>query len=287
MKKVTPESIKLLKRAGEKISSITAYDYSTARIIDNAGIDMVLVGDSAAMVMLGLPTTHGIGIDEMKMFTSAVSRGVKRAMVVADMPFGSYQASIEQGVKNACELIIAGANAVKIEGGSNYIVELTERLTTQGVPVLSHLGFTPQFLNALGGYKVQAKGAEQTEFILKQALKLQDAGAFGVVLEMVSSEAAKYITGRLEIPTIGIGAGKDTDGQILVIDDVLGKYKDFEPKFVKRYADLESIISDAIKSYISDVKEERFPEEEHIFKMNEAERGKLEYAGNNEGARAQ
>ena len=282
MKKVTPENIKLMKRAGEKISSITAYDYSTARIVDEAGMDFILVGDSAAMVMLGYPTTHGISMNEMKIFTSAVSRGVKRAMVVADMPFGSYQASIEQGVNNACELIVAGANAVKIEGGSDYIVELTERLTTQGIPVLSHLGFTPQFLNALGGYKVQAKGVEQTEFILKQALKLQNAGAFGLVLEMVSSEAAQYITERLDIPTIGIGAGKYTDGQILVIDDVLGKYKDFSPKFSKKYADLDNIIGNALKNYIQEVKEGTFPKDEHAFKMSADERGKLEYASNNE-----
>ena len=284
MKKVTPENIKLMKRAGEKISSITAYDYSTARIVDEAGMDFILVGDSAAMVMLGYPTTHGISMNEMKIFTSAVSRGVKRAMVVADMPFGSYQASIEQGVNNACELIVAGANAVKIEGGSDYIVELTERLTTQGIPVLSHLGFTPQFLNALGGYKVQAKGVEQTEFILKQALKLQNAGAFGLVLEMVSSEAAQYITERLDIPTIGIGAGKYTDGQILVIDDVLGKYKDFSPKFSKKYADLDNIIGNALKNYIQEVKEGTFPNDEHAFKMNADERGKLEYASNNESS---
>ena len=283
MKKVTPETIKFMKRSGEKISSITAYDYSTAKIVDESGMDFILVGDSAAMVMLGYPSTHGIGMEEMKIFTSAVARGVKRTMVVADMPFGSYQASIEQGVKNACELINCGANAVKIEGGSDYIVELTERLTTQGIPVLSHLGFTPQFLNALGGYKVQAKGAEQTEFILKQALKLQAAGAFGVVLEMVSEEAAKYITERLEIPTIGIGAGKYTDGQILVIDDTLGKYNDFAPKFVKKYADLSAVMVEALKAYISDVKEEKFPEEEHIFKMSDIERVKLEYAGNNKG----
>lgn len=281
MKKITPEIVKFMKTTKEKISSITAYDYSTARIVDESGMDIILVGDSAAMVMLGYPTTHGIGMDEMKLFTSAVARGVKRAMVVADMPFGSYQASIEQGVKNACDLIIAGANAVKIEGGSDYIVELTQRLTEQGIPVLSHLGFTPQFLNALGGYKVQAKGAEQTEFILGQALKLQRVGSFGVVLEMMSEEAAKYISEHLEIPTIGIGAGKYTDGQILVIDDVLGKYKDFEPKFVKKYADLCEVMGKAIKNYISDVKEDRFPDEEHTFKMSKEEREKLQYAGNN------
>jgi len=281
MKKITPETVKLMKRAGEKISSITTYDYSTAKIVDQSGMDIILVGDSAAMVMLGYTSTHGIGMEEMKIFTSAVARGAKRAMIVADMPFGSYQASIEQGVNNACALINCGANAVKIEGGSNYIVEMTERLTTQGIPVLAHLGFTPQFLNALGGYKVQAKGAEQTEFILKQALKLQAAGAFGVVLEMVSEEAAQYITERLDIPTIGIGAGKHTDGQILVIDDALGKYNDFSPKFVKKYANLSAVMGEALKAYISDVKEEKFPEEEHIFKMSDVERVKLEYASNN------
>ena len=174
-----------------------------------------------------------------------------------------------------------GGNPLVLKRTSDYIVELTQRLTEQGIPVLAHLGFTPQFLNALGGYKVQAKGAEQTEFILGQALKLQKAGAFGVVLEMVSAEAAKYITSHLDIPTIGIGAGKDTDGQILVVDDVLGKYKDFEPKFVKKYADLCEEMGNALKSYISDVKSGEFPDEQHTFKMSEDEREKLEYASSN------
>ena len=283
MSKITPETIKLMKRKGEKISSITSYDYSTARIVDEAGIDFILVGDSAAMVMLGYPTTHAINMCEMEIFTSAVARGAKNALIVADMPFGSYQASIEEGVKNACELIKCGANAVKIEGGSDYIVELTERLTTQGVPVMSHLGFTPQFLNTLGGYKVQAKGVEQTHFILDQALKLQRAGAFAVVMEMISEEAGKYFSENLDIPVIGIGAGRYTDGQILVIDDVLGKYKDFTPKFSKRYADLNEVINNAVKTYIDEVKTVKFPSEEHIFEMKEEERKKLEYASNNNG----
>ena len=276
MNKITPETIKLMKRKGEKISTITSYDYSTARIVDEAGIDIILVGDSAAMVMLGYPTTHAINIDEMKIFTSAVARGSKNALIVADMPFGSYQASIEEGVKNACELIKCGANAVKIEGGSDYIIELTERLTTQGIPVMSHLGFTPQFLNTLGGYKVQAKGFEQTKFILEQALKLQQAGAFSVVMEMISEEAGQYFSEKLDIPVIGIGAGRYTDGQVLVIDDVLGKYKDFTPKFSKKYADLNTIINNAVKTYIEEVKTVKFPAENHIFSMQKEEKDKLE-----------
>ena len=275
MSKITPETLKLMKRKGEKISTITSYDYSTARIVDEAGIDVILVGDSAAMVMLGYPTTHAINMEEMKIFTSAVARGTKNALIVADMPFGSYQASIEEGVKNACELIKCGANAVKIEGGSDYIIELTERLTTQGIPVMSHLGFTPQFLNALGGYKVQAKGVEQTKFILEQALKLQQAGAFSVVMEMISEEAGQYFSEKLDIPVIGIGAGRYTDGQVLVIDDVLGKYKDFTPKFSKQYADLNTIINNAVKTYIEEVKTVKFPAENHIFSMQEEEKDKL------------
>jgi len=281
MSKITPETLKLMKRKGEKISSITSYDYSTARIVDEAGIDFILVGDSAAMVMLGYPTTHAIGMDEMKVFTSAVARGAKNALIVADMPFGSYQSSIEDGVKNACEFIKCGANAVKIEGGSDYIVELTERLTTQGIPVMSHLGFTPQFLNALGGYKVQAKGIEQIEFIMNQALKLQKAGAFSVVMEMVSEEAGTYFAQHLDIPVIGIGAGRYTDGQILVVDDVLGKYKDFTPKFAKKYVDLNTIMNEAISTYIHEVKTDKFPQENHIFNMKDEERVKFNYAGHN------
>jgi len=267
-----------MKINGEKISSLTAYDYSTAQIADRAGLDIILIGDSAAMVVLGYKTTHEITMNEMSIFTKAVARGTSNALIVTDMPFGSYQASIAEGVKNACECIRSGANAVKIEGGSDYIVELTERLTSQGIPVMSHLGFTPQYLNALGGYKVQAKEFEQTEFILNQALKLQQAGAFALVLEMVSEPAAKYISEQLSIPVIGIGAGRYCDGQILVIDDILGKYKDFTPKFAKKYADLNTVMESAISNYIREVKNGVFPSQEHIFEMKEEEKEKLEYA---------
>lgn len=278
MAKVTAEIIKKKKLSGEKITALTSYDYSTARIVDAAGVDVILVGDSAAMVVLGYDTTCAIGVDEMLIFTKAVSRGAKEALIVADMPFGSYQASIAEAVTNACSFIKAGANAVKIEGGSDYIVELTERLTTQGIPVLSHLGFTPQFLNALGGYKVQAKEAQQTEFILNQAKKLEKVGAFALVLEMVSESAAKYISENISIPVIGIGAGRYVDGQILVVDDILGKYNDFMPKFVKRYADLNSVMTEAIEAYVKEVKKGIFPDENHIFEMNNVEREKLNNA---------
>lgn len=283
MSKITPDIIKKMKLENQKITALTAYDYSTAQILDEAGVEMLLVGDSAAMVVLGYKTTHEISMNEMAIFTRAVARGAKNALIIADMPFGSYQASIEEGVKNACEFIKCGANAVKIEGGSDYIVELTQRLATQGIPVVAHLGFTPQFLNAFGGYKVQAKEFEQTEFILEQAKKLQQAGAFALVLEMVSEAAAKYITENLEIAVIGIGAGKDTDGQILVIDDILGKYKDFSPKFAKKYADLNSVISNATREYIYEVKNGIFPAEEHIFTMRQEEKDKLEYATHHKG----
>ncbi len=278
MKKITPEIIKKMKINGEKITALTAYDYSTAQIADRAGLDVILIGDSAAMVVLGYKTTHEITMNEMSIFTKAVARGASNALIVTDMPFGSYQASIEEGVKNACECIRCGANAVKIEGGSGYIVELTERLTSQGIPVMAHLGFTPQYLNAFGGYKVQAKESEQTEFILNQALKLQQAGAFSLVLEMVSEAAAKYISERLSIPIIGIGAGRYCDGQILVIDDILGKYQDFTPKFAKKYADLNTVMTNAISNYIKEVKNGEFPSQEHVFEMKEEEKEKLEYA---------
>ncbi len=281
MAKVTPEIIKNMKAQGEKITALTAYDYSTAQILDEAGVELILVGDSAAMVVLGYKTTHEITMEDLTTFTRAVARGAKNSLVIGDMPFGSYQASLEEGVRNACRFIQAGANAVKLEGGSDYIVEITERLASQGIPVISHLGFTPQFLNAFGGYKVQAKEQEHAEFILSQAKKLEKAGAFAIVLEMVSEEAAKYITENLSIPTIGIGAGRFTDGQILVIDDVLGKFKDFTPKFVKKYANLYSVIREAATNYIIEVKEGTFPSKEHVFEMKESEREKLYYASNN------
>ena len=270
-KKITVKTFQKNKEAGEKITSLTAYDCSTARYIDEAGIDFVLVGDSLAMVVLGYDTTCAVGMDEMKIFTKAVARGAKRAMVVSDMPFMSYHADLSEGIKNAGDLIKSGAGAVKIEGGSDYIVELVKRCTEVGIPVMAHLGFTPQFLNTLGGYRIQGKSSEDTLKILEQAKRLQEAGAFALVLEMVPEECATYITEHLNIPTIGIGAGRYTSGQILVCDDIFGKYGEFVPKFARKYADMASLIKESAKLYIEDVKSGVFPNENELFKLSEEE----------------
>lgn len=275
MKKVTVKTIQKLKEDGQKITSLTAYDCSTAKYVDESGIDFILVGDSLAMVVLGYDSTCDIGMDEMKIFTKAVARGAKRALIVADMPFMSYHADLSEGVKNAGDLIKSGAGAVKIEGGSDYIVELVQRCVEAGVPVMAHLGFTPQFLNTLGGYKIQGKSSDDTIKILNQAKKLQAAGAFAVVLEMVPEECATYITEHLDIPTIGIGAGRNTSGQILVCDDIFGKYSEFAPKFARKYGDMATLIKESARLYIEDVKNGSFPNENELFKLTEDEVNQL------------
>ena len=214
-------------------------------------------------------------MQEMSIFTSAVSRGCKNALVIADMPFLSTSVSIEKGIENAGALIRAGAGAVKIEGGDDFTVELVKRLVGAGIAVVAHLGFTPQFLHVFGGYNIQGKTFEQTEYILKQAQKLQSAGAFAIVLEMMPEESAKFITENLKIPTIGIGAGRFCDGQILVIDDILGKFSDFAPKFAKKYADMKTLITTASSTYVKEVKTQLFPATEHVFNLKEEERDKL------------
>lgn len=274
-KQVTTETIRNFYESGKKITMLTCYDYSTGKMLDASGIDCVLVGDSLAMVALGYDTTHKIGIKEMKIFTQAVARGVHRALTIVDMPFMSYHASIEEAAKNAGELIRCGAKAVKIEGGNDYIISVVEHLSNIGIPVVAHLGFTPQFLHALGGYKIQGKNFDKTIKILEQAKKLEQAGAFMLVLEMVPEEAAEFITKNLNIPTIGIGAGKKTSGQVLVIDDILGKYSNFTPKFARKYADLCTITEEAIKNYITDVENVSFPCETEIFKLDDNQRDKL------------
>lgn len=275
MKKTTIKIIQKLKNENKKISCLTAYDYSSAKYIDEAGADLILVGDSLAMVALGYETTNFVGMEEMLVFTKAVSRGVINAMVVADMPFMSYHANVSDALKNAGEFIKAGAGAVKLEGGSKYIIEVVERCTQSGIPVMAHLGFTPQSVNTLGGYKIQGKSYNTTLQILEQAKALQDAGAFSIVLEMVPEESAKYITDNLDMPTIGIGAGRYCSGQILVSDDLLGKYSDFTPKFARKYADMASLIKDAAKNYVDDVKSGKFPSEEEVFKLSEEELNQL------------
>ncbi|CDE42451.1 3-methyl-2-oxobutanoate hydroxymethyltransferase [Clostridium sp. CAG:768] len=264
-KKITVNTIQKYKDNNEKFSVLTAYDYSTAKYIDEAGIDIILIGDSLAMVALGYETTHSIGVDEMAVFTGAVARGVSHAMVVTDMPFLSYHCDISAAVANCGKMIKLGANAVKIEGYSDYILSVIKRLVESGIPVMGHLGFTPQFLNTLGGYKIQGKTQEAVEEILKQAKELEKAGVFSIVLEMVPQESAKYITENLSVPTISCGAGKYCDAQVLVSDDVFGKFSDFKPKFARKYGDMKSLILDCAKKFDEDVKKGNFPSEDEIF----------------------
>ena len=275
IKRVSVNTIRKMKEDSEKISMITAYDCSMAKYVDDAGIDMILVGDSVAMVVLGYDSTCAIGMDEMKIFTKAVARGSKRSMIVADMPFMSVTPDIAKSLENAGELIRCGAAAVKIEGASDSVVETIKACVDYGIPVCAHLGFTPQSLNAIGGYNVQAKTFEATEKLLSDALKVQAAGAFCVVLEMVPEESARYVTERIDIPTIGIGAGRYTSGQVLVSDDVLGKYSEFKPKFVRRYADMRKLILEGVTSYVNDVKSGAFPSDEETFHADEECRNKL------------
>ena len=275
-KKITVNTIQKYKDSNEKFSVLTAYDYSTAKYIDEAGVDIILIGDSLAMVALGYETTHSIGVDEMAIFTRAVAKGVSHAMVVTDMPFLSYHTCIEDAVKNCGKMIKLGANAVKIEGSGDYIVEVVKRLTQSGIPVVSHLGFTPQFINTLGGYKIQGKTQEAADELLSQALEIQQAGAFAILLEMVPQETAKYITENLTVPTISCGAGKYCDAQVLVSDDVFGKFSEFKPKFARKYANLKSEIREAAKSYIEDVTSGAFPAENEIFHLSEEEANKIE-----------
>ena len=268
-------NFKNLKNNNEKIAMLTAYDYSTAKVLDEAEIDAILVGDSLAMVALGHENTYDITVDEMLIFVKAVARGAKNSFIIADMPFMSYNLSVEQGLENAGKMIASGANAVKLEGCNEHILKLVSRCVESGIPVLAHLGFTPQLMNTLGGYKIQGKTADAIEKILESAKKLQEAGAFAVVLELVPAESAKYITENLEIPTIGIGAGVDCDGQIVVTDDILGKFTDFAPKFVKKFANLHDTVLDGVRQYSKEVKDLEFPSKKESFELNESEKEKL------------
>lgn len=265
VKKVTVNTIQKYKDNNEKFAVLTAYDYSTAKYIDEAGLDIILIGDSLAMVALGYETTHSVSVDEMAIFTGAVARGAKRAMVVTDMPFLSYHADISDAVLNCGKMIKLGANAVKIEGYSEHILNVIKRLVETGIPVMGHLGFTPQFLNTLGGYKIQGKTQETADEILKQAKDLEKAGVFSIVLEMVPQDSARYITENLSVPTISCGAGKFCDAQVLVSDDVFGKFSDFKPKFARKYGDMKSLILSCAKKFNEDVKNGCFPSEEEIF----------------------
>ncbi|MCD7879860.1 MAG: 3-methyl-2-oxobutanoate hydroxymethyltransferase [Candidatus Gastranaerophilales bacterium] len=277
IKPVTVKTFQKLKENNEKISMLTAYDYSTARYIDECGIDSVLIGDSAGMTVLGYENTLNVTIEDMILFTKAVSKGVKRALVIADMPFLSYHISKEETIRNAGKLIQSGAGAVKLEGASEFILEEVSHLTASGINVVGHLGFTPQYIKTIGGYFIQGKSYENAVKLLESAKRLEECGVFSIVLEMVPEEAAKYITDNLSVPTIGIGAGKYCSGQVLVIDDILGKYYGNTPKFVKQYVNLQQIMKTAINQFNADVKNGQFPFPENVFNIKEEEREKFEY----------
>lgn len=271
----TVNTFQRLKNNNEKITMLTAYDYSTAQVLEQAEIDGILVGDSLAMVALGYENTYNITIDEMLIFVKAVARGAKNSFIIGDMPFMSYNLSVAQGLENASKMIKAGASGVKLEGCNEHILSLIKRCVESGIPVLGHLGFTPQLMNTIGGHKIQGKTSEKIEEILKSAKKLEEAGCFAVVLELMPEDSAKYITENLTIPTIGIGAGKYCSGQIVVTDDILGKFTDFAPKFVKKYANLHDTVLNAVEEYIVEVKNELFPSEKESFALNLEEKEKL------------
>jgi 3-methyl-2-oxobutanoate hydroxymethyltransferase len=268
------------KEAGQPITMMTAYDYPSASIVDEAGIDIVLVGDSLAMTVLGHQSTVSITMDEMLHHCRAVARGAQRALLVGDMPFMSYQISSTEAIRNAGRFIKeAGMDTVKLEGGGE-MVKTVRAIVNAGVPVMGHLGLTPQTATQLGGYKVQAKTAEASQRLLDDALALQDAGCFAIVLEAVPMLVAETVSKKLEIPTIGIGAGVGCDGQVLVYNDMLGLFDRFTPKFVKQYANLRPQILSALQSYREEVELRTFPTETHSFKIDEKEMELFLYGGN-------
>lgn len=273
--KNTVATFKKMKNEGTKISMLTAYDYSTAKLVDEAGINSILVGDSLGMVMLGYEDTLSVTMEDMIHHTAAVARGAKNALVVGDMPFMSYEVSVEQAVINAGRLMKEGrANAVKLEGGVR-VAEQIKAITKAGIPVCAHIGLTPQSVNAFGGFKVQGKTAEAAQQMVEDALAVQEAGAFAVVLECVPAKLAAIISEKLDIPTIGIGAGAGCDGQVLVYQDMLALFSDFKPKFVKHFGNIGPQMTAAFKAYDEEVKASTFPSEEHTFKIDEEALEKL------------
>lgn len=262
-KKITTSTFLRMKREGEKISMLTAYDYTTATILDEAGIDAVLIGDSAANVMAGYSTTLPMTLDQMIMYSASVARGVHRALVVCDMPFGTYTNPVD-GVRNAVRLMQeGGCDALKLEGGEE-IAETVNKIIATGIPVMGHLGLTPQSIHKFGSFGLRAKETEEADKLLKDALMLEKLGCFGIVLEKIPASLSAKVSEAISIPTIGIGGGM-CDGQVLVVDDMLGKNKGFSPKFLRKYANLHDEIHDAVKRYIEDVKNSDFPNESESY----------------------
>jgi 3-methyl-2-oxobutanoate hydroxymethyltransferase len=264
-KKVTVPAIIKMKKDGEKVSMLTAYDALMAEIVDVAGTDIILVGDSGGMVMGGKENTLTVTMDEMLFYTRSVSRGVQNALLVADMPFLSYQVSVEKAIENAGRFLQeACAEAVKIEGGA-VMAETISRLVSVGIPVMGHLGLTPQSMHQLGGFKLQGTKKSTAEILLHDARLLEEAGVFSIVLEKIPANLAKEISESVSVPTIGIGAGAGCDGQVLVTQDMLGIFRKFKPKFVRRYAELGDAIENACRNYIKDVKASNFPDENESY----------------------
>ena len=263
--RVTIKLLEQMKRDGEKISMLTAYDYSFAKIIDNAGVDIILVGDSASNVMAGHETTLPITLDQMIYHASSVVRAVKRALVVVDLPFGTYQADSKVALKSAIRIMKeSGAHAVKLEGGK-LVKDSIERILKAGIPVMGHLGLTPQSIYKFGTYDVRAKEEKEAKTLIDDALLLEKSGCFSLVLEKIPNILSKKVSNKLKIPIIGIGAGSSLDGQVLVSHDMLGMNKDFSPRFLRRYLDLDSLITNAVKKYSKDIKNGDFPNKEEQY----------------------
>jgi len=263
--RVTTETVQEMKEAGVPIAVLTAYDYTSARLLDQAGVDVLLVGDSAANVMAGHETTLPMTLDQMVYHAQCVVRGIDRSLVVVDLPFGTYQGDPTEALDSAIRVMKeAGAHAVKLEGGAP-VVEAVERMVTAGIPVMGHLGLTPQSIYDYGTYQVRARDEDEADELRADAKRLEEAGCFALVLEKIPAELAAEVTASLSIPTIGIGAGDQTDGQVLVSHDALGLSTDFEPRFVRRYARLDETIIDAIGEYVSDVRNRSFPDEDESY----------------------
>jgi 3-methyl-2-oxobutanoate hydroxymethyltransferase len=274
--RVTIADIKAMKQRGEKIAMLTAYDYATAKLIDEAGTPLILVGDSLGMVMLGYESTIPVTMDDMLHHTKAAVRGAKHALIIGDMPFMTYNISVEDALRNAARFIQeGGAQAVKLEGGET-VAETVSRLVACGIPVQGHIGLTPQSINQLGGYKVIGKTPEVAIRLLNDAKSLEQAGVFSIVLEAVPAQLSKLITERVSVPTIGIGAGKHCDGQVQVISDLLGLYTDFVPKHAKQYVKLSVSINKAVTDYIAEVKSGDFPTSQQSFDMDKSVLAQIE-----------
>ena len=274
-KKITPVDVQAMKREGKRIAMLTAYDYPTALLEDRAGIEIILVGDSLGMTVLGYENTVPVTMEEMIHHTKAVSRGAKVALIIGDMPFMSFNASEREAILNAGRFMKeGGADAVKLEGGAS-VKETVRAIVKAGIPVMGHIGLTPQTISMLGGFKVQGKDARAAQKIIDDALSLEDAGAFSVLLEAVPAPIAKRVTERLNVPTIGIGAGVHCDGQVLVVHDMLGLFDRFTPKFAKRYVNLSELMLKAFDSYREEVLKGSFPTDQHSFHMDEKELSKV------------